>query len=103
MADFAPHANQSQEQEDAADIERNTRYGLRLFTVYLFLYLGYILLSTFTPQMMQDIKIGGVNLSVMYGFGLIIAALILALIYGWLCRQNSGSESTDETTAGGAA
>ena len=28
----------------------------------------------------------GVNLAILYGFGLIIAALVLALIYGWLCK-----------------
>ncbi|QDU80692.1 hypothetical protein Pla110_24240 [Polystyrenella longa] len=102
MADFAPHASDNREQENASDIERNTRYGLRLFTVYLLLYLGYILLSTFTPKMMQDIKIAGVNLSVMYGFGLIIAAWVLALIYGWLCRDITPADSTTSTKGGAA-
>lgn len=103
MADFAPQADQPREQENVADIERNSRYGLRLFTVYLLLYLGYILLSTFMSKMMQEIKIAGVNLSVMYGFGLIIAALILALVYGWLCRNSTGPVpiSSNQTGAGG--
>ena len=29
---------------------------------------------------------GGLNLAVLYGFSLIIVALLLALIYGWLSR-----------------
>jgi uncharacterized membrane protein (DUF485 family) len=33
-----------------------------------------------------------VNLAIWYGFALIVVALVLALIYGWVCR-------TDDTSA----
>ena len=33
----------------------------------------------------------GVNLAILYGFGLIISALVLALIYGALCRPEDDS------------
>ena len=36
----------------------------------------------------------GVNLAILYGFGLIIAALVLALLYGWLCKSDD-SEVTE--------
>lgn len=104
MADFAPHAAQNEEQEHADDIARNTRYGLILFAVYLALYVGFLLLSTFAAQMMQEVKILGVNLSIIYGFTLILAALVLALIYGWLCRSsNSATNSSAAANEEGAA
>ncbi len=103
MADFAPHATQNDEQEHADDILRNTRYGLKLFAVYLALYVGFLLLSTFAGQMMQDVKILGVNLSVIYGFTLIIAAFVLALVYGWLCRSNNTTENTSDKNSKEAA
>ena len=72
-------------------ISRNSRYGLTLFTVYLILYAGFMLLSAFAPQKMAERPFGGVNLAILYGMGLIIGALILAAIYMFLCRDQSGS------------
>jgi uncharacterized membrane protein (DUF485 family) len=70
---------------------RNARIGLALFGVYLVLYAGFVLLAAFSPATMERTPAAGVNLAVWYGFGLIAAALVLALLYGWLCR-NSASE-----------
>jgi uncharacterized membrane protein (DUF485 family) len=65
---------------------RNTRYGLVLFAVYLLLYGGFMLLNVFAPAVMAVVLLAGVNVAVLYGIGLIVAALVLALVYGWLCR-----------------
>ncbi len=65
---------------------RNARYGFWLFLVYLVLYAGFVLLAAFSPQTMERTPFAGVNLAIWYGFGLIVAALVLALVYGWLCR-----------------
>jgi uncharacterized membrane protein (DUF485 family) len=67
-------------------ITRNARNGLILFAVYVILYLGFMLLSAFAPQRMQQPVLAGVNLAIIYGMGLILAALALALIYMFLCR-----------------
>lgn len=68
--------------------ERNARLGLVLFLIYLVLYGGFTLLAAFAPGVMERTPAAGVNLAVWYGFGLIAAALVLALIYGWLCRNS---------------
>ena len=65
---------------------RNSRYGLILFAIYLVLYGGFMGLSAFEPQLMSKTPFGGVNLAIIYGFGLIVAALVLAVIYMVLCR-----------------
>jgi uncharacterized membrane protein (DUF485 family) len=67
---------------------RNARYGFILFAIYLFIYGGFVLLSAFSPQTMERVPFAGLNLATIYGFGLIIFALILAAIYGWLCRSS---------------
>lgn len=78
-------------------IARNARYGLILFAIYVVLYLGFMLLSVLRPDLMDAEPLGegvpgaGVNLAILYGFGLIAAALVLALIYMVLCRER-GSE-----------
>jgi uncharacterized membrane protein (DUF485 family) len=68
---------------------RNTRLGLWFFGVYLVLYGGFVLLAAFSPESMERTPLAGVNLAIWYGFGLIFAAIVLALVYGLLCAANS--------------
>lgn len=68
--------------------QRNTRLGLWLFAVYLVFYGGFVALAAFSPATMRRTPTAGVNLAIWYGFGLIAAALALALIYGWMCRPS---------------
>lgn len=65
---------------------RNARVGMALFLFYLALYGGFVLLNAFRPQTMERPTPGGVSLAVAYGFGLIVAALLLAVVYLWVCR-----------------
>lgn len=53
-----------------------------LFLLYLLLYGGFVLLNAFSPETMEETPVAGVNLAVLYGFGLIIAAFVLSIIYG---------------------
>jgi uncharacterized membrane protein (DUF485 family) len=61
---------------------RNSRFGLWLFFIYLTLYGGFVLLNAFRPEIMETTPVAGLNLAVLYGFGLILGALALSLIYG---------------------
>jgi uncharacterized membrane protein (DUF485 family) len=75
---------------------RNARVGLVLFFIYLALYCGFVFLSAFAADVMEKTPIAGVNVAILYGFGLIIAALVLALIYGFLCRGQSAEKEADQ-------
>ena len=79
--------------------ERNARIGLILFFVYLLLYGGFVLTNAFSPETMELTPLAGINLAVLYGFGLIISAFVLALLYGFLCGSN---ESDSNEREGGA-
>src|SRR5688500_7519804 len=70
----------------------STRLGLFLFGWYLALYGGFVLLAAFAPQAMEATPLARVNLAIWYGFGLIAAALVLALIYGWARRPGEGAQ-----------
>jgi uncharacterized membrane protein (DUF485 family) len=80
------------EQENESVIAHNTRLGLILFFIYLLSYGGFMALSAFSPEVMSSPSIGGVNLSVVYGFALIVEAIILALIYVGLCQKTEQVE-----------
>lgn len=67
---------------------RNARIGLVLFFIYLAFYAGFVLLAAFSPATLER-TYRGVNLAVWYGFALIAAAFVLALLYGWLCRSSN--------------
>ena len=64
----------------------NARVGLILFAVYLALYGGFIGLSAFAREWMARPSVGGVNLAIVYGFGLIGGAFVLAVLYMFLCK-----------------
>jgi uncharacterized membrane protein (DUF485 family) len=68
---------------------RTSRIGLSLFAVYSLLYGGFVLLAAFSPETMEATPLAGVNLAIWYGFGLILAAIVLALVYGWACGSNA--------------
>ncbi len=74
------------EREHPATVAYNTRLGLALFVVYFALYAGYIGISTYAPAAMAAPAFGGVNLAIVYGFALIVVALVLAVVYLLLAR-----------------
>jgi uncharacterized membrane protein (DUF485 family) len=66
---------------------QRTKLGLVLFSIYLVLYGGFVLVNAFAPQQMEATPLFGINLAILYGVTLILAAFALALLYGWLCRE----------------
>lgn len=79
---------------------RNARLGLLLFGLYLLLYGGFVLLNAFSPETMEIKPLAGINLAIWYGFGLIVAALVLALAYGWACGSAGSEQATDAQKEG---
>ncbi len=88
MAGLDFKAPESREQEDASVVAHNTRIGLLLFAVYVAFYAGFMALSAFWPAVMGTPVLAGANLAVVYGFALIVAAIVLALIYMRICRKS---------------
>jgi len=85
-----------------------TRLGIWMFVLYCIIYAGFVLTTVFTEgKAMEAVVFMGLNLAVVYGFGLILIALIMAIIYNSLCNnkeaalasQTPADSSTDETEA----
>ena len=72
---------------------RSSGLGLILFTVYLLFYGGFVFINAFDPASMEKTPFAGLNLAVLYGFALIIGAVVLSAIYGVMCGDASGSGS----------
>lgn len=50
---------------------------------------------------MEMTPIKGVNLAILYGFGLIVAAFVMAMIYGLMCKSDDESEATSASEKDG--
>jgi uncharacterized membrane protein (DUF485 family) len=95
--DHGPAANATF--DSPATSARNARVGMVLFILYLVVYGGFVAINAFWPELMSKVQLGGVNLSVSYGLGLIGLALLLALIYAWLCRSPVAESSGRKDSA----
>lgn len=71
-----------------------SKTGIILFFVFTPVYLTFVILSVLNPSLMAT-EIGSLNLSVVYGFGLIGFAIILAILYNYLCNKR---ERGDDVT-----
>ena len=81
------------EARDPAAERYNARLGMVLFAVYLAVYAAYVFINAFRPSLMDEVPFGGVNLAVWSGLGLIVGALVLALVYAVLCRLPRGDRA----------
>jgi uncharacterized membrane protein (DUF485 family) len=73
--------------DDAPHIAaRNARIGMVLFVIYTACYTAFVLTCVFAPDRMAARPWAGINLAIWSGFGLIGLALVMSLLYSWLCR-----------------
>jgi uncharacterized membrane protein (DUF485 family) len=61
-----------------------TRVGIWMFILYAIIYAGFVLINTLNPKLMAS-DIGSLNLAIIYGFGLLLFALMLAVVYNAIC------------------
>jgi uncharacterized membrane protein (DUF485 family) len=62
--------------------------GLQLFAIYFVAYAIFMGLATFAPKIMATVTPLGPNVAIVYGFGLILGAIFIALAYMLLCKWN---------------
>ncbi len=88
------------EKDEAAALK--SKIGLYLFGVYSLIYAGFVALNTLIPQSLGIRVFLGLNLAVVYGFGLIILAIVMGIIYNHVCTklENKMNAPTLPTTTG---
>jgi uncharacterized membrane protein (DUF485 family) len=63
------------------------RLGVIMFIVYGLIYAGFVIINLVSPALAGTILFAGLNLDVVYGMGLIVLALVLALVYNRACGR----------------
>jgi len=76
--------------------EFKTRLGLIMFAIYTPLYLAFMLITVFSPSVMSA-NVGALNVAIVFGFGLIVIAVIQALIYNVICSRRERMDGDVET------
>ncbi len=89
--------------DDHPEVESiNTRNATILFLIYLALYAGFMGLASYAPKSMGVKVLAGVNLAIIYGMGLIIIAVLLAMIYMYLCSRTMTAFKASQNASNGA-
>ncbi len=68
-------------------IKKKTRLGVILFIVYSIVYAGFVAIGVANYELMGKIVLANQNLAVVYGFGLIVFAIVLGIIYNRICTN----------------
>lgn len=76
--------------------KKKQRLGVWLFIVYTIVYAIFVAIGVTNYEMMGKTVLGNQNLAVVYGFGLIIFAIILGIIYNWICTRYEDKLNTEE-------
>ena len=74
------------------------RSGLWLFAIYFLAYAIFMGWAAFSPKSLSQLTPLGANVAIVYGFGLILGAIVIALIYMALCRRNSDAFREENRT-----
>jgi uncharacterized membrane protein (DUF485 family) len=72
--------------------ERSERFkqwlGLLLCSAYALVYAVFVFISVYDVTLMDTLMPFGLNLAAFYGFGIIVFALLLALLYSRACSRS---------------
>lgn len=76
--------------------KKKASLGVKLFFIYLLIYAGFVLIGLISPELMGKRIAFGLNLAIVYGFGLIILAVIMGWIYHMVCSSYEDKMNKEE-------
>lgn len=76
-----------------------SRLGLIMFAAFAPIYIVFILITVINPRLMA-MDVGSLNLAVVYGFGIIISAIVFAIIYNRICSKREKQDEDTEKVEG---
>jgi uncharacterized membrane protein (DUF485 family) len=66
---------------------KKSKLGVKLFIVYTLIYSGFVIIGLTKPELMGLEVLGGQNIAIIYGFGLIALAIVMGFIYNYFCTR----------------
>ncbi|MFO7656676.1 MAG: DUF485 domain-containing protein [Bacteroidales bacterium] len=66
---------------------KKSKLGIILFLFYILVYSGFVVIGLIDPELMGLHVLGRQNLAIVYGFGLILLAIVMGFIYNYICTR----------------
>jgi uncharacterized membrane protein (DUF485 family) len=79
------HGPPTEWQEDKSEGFK-TKLGIIMVVIFTIVYFAFIIIAVTNPQVMAN-DVGNLNVAIVFGFGIIILAIIQALIYNFACSR----------------
>jgi uncharacterized membrane protein (DUF485 family) len=76
---------------------KKSKLGLILFFFYLAIYAGFVVIGLTNPEIMGSHALGGLNIAIIYGFGLIFLAIVMGFIYNLMCTRMENKMKKSDT------
>lgn len=88
------HGSAAELKEDKS-ADRKSKLGLKFFFIYLMFYVIFVALCLFYPDFTGTRVAFGLNLAVIYGFSLIILAILMGFFYHLACSRLEDKLNTE--------
>ena len=75
---------------------KKARLGVKMFLFYTLIYAGFVLIGLTRPELMGLEVAGGQNLAIVYGFGLILLAIVMGFIYNYLSTRMEDNRNKNQ-------
>ncbi len=76
--------------------KKKEKLGVKLFLFYFLIYSGFVGIGLVEPELMGVHILGKQNVAIVYGFGLILLAIVMGFIYNHMCNKLEDSMNTKE-------
>ena len=81
------HQNILTEHEVDNAAEKKAKLGIKFFFLYFLFYAGFVAIGVLNYELLAAEVFKGINLAVFYGVGLIVFAVLLGILYNFLCTR----------------
>ncbi len=75
---------------------KKSKLGVWLFIVYTLIYAAFVAIGVTNYELFKIKVLGEQNLAVVYGFGLIILAILMGIVYNWFCTKYENEMNKEE-------
>lgn len=79
--------------------KKKANLGILFFFIYLFFYGGFVVIGVLNYELFAYELAGGINIALVYGMGLILFAVLLGIIYNFLCSRYEDDMNEKEGNA----
>ena len=76
--------------------KKKARLGVWLFVLYTITYAIFVAIGVTDYKALGKIVFGNLNLAVVYGFGLIVFAILLGIVYNFICTRYENKLNKEE-------